>query len=588
MKFDAVQRAMGEVILAGEHIVPRYQRPYAWDDENATDLWRDLKGRTVESHFLGNMVVHQSGPDQWDVVDGQQRLTTILIALRAVKDVYEEVGQSGRASGLSVYIQRVDLSGEQTFRLQYRTESGYLHLSLFTEPGDVIREKSPSSEAERAQYSAYSIFRQKITEEMAERDDEPLATLDEIRDRFLKATVVYVRVGDRQSAFRIFETLNDRGKSLNQVDLVKNQVISAIPPSAGGEEESLWAEIVRNIESSSWSKVGAEDFLGYFWNSTCRQADNEIVAVSRIRRSVDGYMATHLSPEEPARDFIRIFSQTAEIFQHFDECLASPNGKHWKDVVPESNWRPDKFEEIDKVLYGCLVASSNLPLPLLFSLLRNYIFGPDSVVSKLNLIDFLRSIENLQFRWSISQKASTSTIRKAYRKAAYAVDCAKTKEDVIRALRSFKRDANSLMPTDPQFRAGLEKLAYFNQRPQDVYRIRWILERIEDYWGGSRLPRDRSMTLEHIEPQGARSIHTRQNFWVGRLGNLTLLPSDVNSMLPNDFQGKSAVLVKWVNDKDSVLVDQMGESSWGNKAAGRRMKELLDVAVRVWPKAMRI
>ncbi|WP_081761765.1 DUF262 domain-containing protein [Saccharomonospora piscinae] len=588
MDFDAVQRTVGEIILTGEHIVPRYQRPYAWDEENALDLWNDLKYSANDVHFLGNMVVHPSGGDRWDVVDGQQRLTTVLIAIRAIKDTYEQIGASGRAQGLLNYLQRVDLSGNQVFRLQHRTESGFLQLKLFTEPEHAIREAKPRSDSDRAQYAAYEIFTKGINQELSERSESDVEIIDAIRDRFLRASVVYVRVDDRQNAFRIFETLNDRGKSLNQVDLVKNQVISSIPSTAAKDEERLWEDSVNLIEASNWSKVRTEDFLGYVWNSTSYQPDNEIVAINRIRRSVDAFMRSMGTQAEGAREFVRLFHQTAEIFKEFDNCLASPNGKHWVELVPADRWRNDRYADIDRALYGCLVPQSNLPLNLLFSLLRNYIHGSGGLISKACLVEFLSAVETLQFRWSISQRPSTSTIRRAYRRAAYAVDSAGSANDVAAALRVFKRDANSLMPTDAQFKEGLKKLTYFTQRPQDVHRVRRALERIEEYWGASKIPANQPMTLEHIESQGGKSINSRQNFWIGKLGNLMILPMKVNSSLPSEFLGKAPTLRDWANDKDHILQAAISGGQWDNATANRRMEMILEAAISVWPKEIAI
>lgn len=584
MDFDATQRTIAEVIRTGDHWVPRYQRDYAWEEENVQDLWDDLKISSDDQYFIGNMVVHENGPASWDLVDGQQRLTTVLIALAAIRDKYQDSGEAGRANGLAEYIQQTNLSGETTFRLRARSGSNFLQKRILSNSGTRILAQPPTSDAEKAQMAAYEIFRNRIQSELEGSGVNSAIMLDAIRDRFLTATVIYVRAGDKKNAFRVFETLNDRGKSLRQVDLVKNQVISAIPSSGTGEEESLWEQSISAIESTSWSKVDAEDFLGYFWNSTSWQPDDEIVAVTRIRRSVDRALTGYPSPDDGARDFIRVFHQTAVIFKEFDRCLAAPNGKHWKEVVDNGRYRKDVFEEIDLALYGCLVPTSNLPLNVLFALLRSYAFNSEKIMSKSILLKFLQAIEVLQFRWSISKKPSTSTIRRAYRKAAFAVDGAKTPRDFEAAYSSFISDASRLVPTDAQFKDGLKSLTYFDQKPADIFRLRHVLETIERFWGNSRLPRNKEMTLEHIEPQGGRSISTPQNFWVGKLGNLTLIPGEVNSWLPAAFDLKSNELSKWVNSKDLVLHRQLNQSNWSNSVANERMEQLLDIATRVWPK----
>ncbi|MCG7432877.1 DUF262 domain-containing HNH endonuclease family protein [Kocuria indica] len=586
MDFDATQRTLAEVIRTGDHIIPRYQRDYAWEEENVQDLWDDLRLNGELGYFIGNMVVHSSGPEQWDLVDGQQRLTTILIAIIAIKDAYDKIGEHGRSEGLTEYIQQKNLSGEITFRLRQRKESGYLQLSILSKPEFRILDRKPESGADRSQYAAYILIKKLIDEEISSSSESPTVTIDAIRDRFLRATVVYVRVGDKKNAFRIFETLNDRGRSLRQIDLVKNQIISTIPDNASQEEERVWTEIIRLVETVTWSKVDAEDFLGYFWNSTAKQENDEIVAVARVRRSVERHIQSLPDAESAAREFIKVLHQTASIFKEFDACLSSPNGKHWQDIVPGTRWRKDVFEEIDSALYGCLVPGSNLPLNTLFALLRSYIYPSSSPISKNLLVDFLTAIETLQFRWSISKRPSTSSIRRAYRRAAYAVDKADSMAAYRSAYHTFKMDAEKLMPTDPQFKDGLRGMTYFAQKPADVHRLRRTLEKIEDYWGSSKLPRNQDMTLEHIEPQGGRSINSRQNFWIGKLGNIMLLPGKVNSALPSSFNEKSIELSRWANPQDVVLLQQIERAEWGNSSANDRMEALLDVAVDVWPRKM--
>lgn len=588
MEFDATQLTLGEVIKTGDHVIPRYQRSYAWEEENIRDLWNDLANSETGDYFLGNMVVHTSGgTDARDLVDGQQRLTTMLIAIRAIQSAYEKIEEQGRAEGLAEFIKKKDLSGEITFRLRNRGTPGFLQVEILSNEHSRILNSQPRSEAEKALHTAYGIITDLIDNELENSSRPRVEALDNIRDRFLNATVIYVRASDKRNAFRVFETLNDRGKSLRQIDLVKNQVISAITADGTHEEETTWNQCIELVESTSWTKVGAEDFLGYFWNSTGHTPDDEIVSVTRIRRSVDNYMQSHASHEESAREFIREFHRTSQIFKEFDSCLHAPTGNHWQSIVPEGRWNLNAFRSIDSHLYGCLVPGSNLPLNLLFALFRAYIHPHRRrPISRKLLCEFLTAIERLQFRWSIAKRPSTSTIRRAYRRAAFAVDNANSRNDFRDALSAFRSSAARLMPTDVQFKDGLKSLTYFSQKPADVHRVRHTLERIEQFWGDSRLPRTGQMTLEHIKPQGNYSVNSRTNFWLGKLGNLMLLPGEINSSLPESFEDKSEVLANWVNPHDLKLKQQIRVKEWGNPEANDRMERLLDVALEVWPREL--
>jgi len=78
-----------ESLLAGAYFhIPRFQRPYSWDEDNLGDFWNDVIVNKSDDYFIGSMVVYKKDKQQFGVVDGQQRLTTITILLCVIRDYF--------------------------------------------------------------------------------------------------------------------------------------------------------------------------------------------------------------------------------------------------------------------------------------------------------------------------------------------------------------------------------------------------------------------------------------------------------------------------------------------------------------------
>ena len=78
-----------ESLLDGSYFhIPRFQRPYSWDDDNIMEFWNDVVVNKSPEYFIGSMVVYKKAKQQFGVVDGQQRLTTITILLCVIRDCF--------------------------------------------------------------------------------------------------------------------------------------------------------------------------------------------------------------------------------------------------------------------------------------------------------------------------------------------------------------------------------------------------------------------------------------------------------------------------------------------------------------------
>jgi uncharacterized protein with ParB-like and HNH nuclease domain len=91
---------IGKLLKNSRFAVPSHQRPYAWQEEQVRELYRDItdaKNRTTEEYFLGTIVLANAPEGRQSIIDGQQRLVTVSVLIAAIRDYFANDGQTQRA-----------------------------------------------------------------------------------------------------------------------------------------------------------------------------------------------------------------------------------------------------------------------------------------------------------------------------------------------------------------------------------------------------------------------------------------------------------------------------------------------------------
>jgi hypothetical protein len=202
--------------------VPEYQRPFLWDDDNLTDLVDDLmEAPRDREYFLGTLVLHNLEGSDYDIVDGQQRLTALCILLACLRDcdaldadpsfrseIHEKVVQPARALDGIPAKNRVQVRDQAIFNAMIATVGG--SKAEAAAPAVV-------SASEERYVLARDIFRDKVDG----------LSIDEIREfaSFLsqRCVMIYLATTSFEDAFRLFTIVNDRGKQLRRIDVLKAQ-----------------------------------------------------------------------------------------------------------------------------------------------------------------------------------------------------------------------------------------------------------------------------------------------------------------------------------------------------------------------------
>jgi hypothetical protein len=247
--------ALGELFSSPYFFrIPEYQRPFSWDAEHFDDLISDLTSANPnEQYFLGTLVLHKvDDQGNHDVIDGQQRLTSLLTLFSCVRDLIEDKDLKEEFGGyiLQKAMKSKDIPGKE--RLEVKDHEIFAKL-VVAESGTLsCPPQNGLPEPEWRYVEAVQIFREDLVG-MSQDDLETFA-------KFLvqRCVVIFLSTTSFQDAFRLFTIVNDRGKQLRRIDILKAQNID---PSIIGSQTSRvalshkWEEYENDLGSDTFESI---------------------------------------------------------------------------------------------------------------------------------------------------------------------------------------------------------------------------------------------------------------------------------------------------------------------------------------------
>ncbi len=534
--------------------IPKYQRPYSWGVEQATELIDDLLASISGSHpvdelepyFLGNVVLikDKDKPDA-EVVDGQQRLTTLTILLAALAEALP--GNAGR-NVRSFLLQEANLIAgtEATFRLRLRERDADFFRQYIQEPSSLDRiaalEKAQLSDARRNIQANALALRTKLK---AEGDDR----LQRLAMFLIQRTfLVVVSTPDLYSAYRIFSVLNERGLDLTPSDIFKARVLGNTPEAKEDEYTNIWEE---------WEEtLGRESFADLF--SHIRMLYARAKQRETIIREFDSLVFPKVPPGTGFVDNILV--PYAAAFEQVVKCdYVSTN--HASQVNDLLRWM-SRLDNADWV-------------PPAISWLAKH--GED----EQSVLRFLTYLERL---------AASLFIRRI---------------DINRRLERYGRLLRAIDSGDDVFALDsvlqLSRTEAYDTREAldgDLYlatKVRlYVLLRLDSALSSGGATYDYpTLSIEHVLPQtpeygsiwSSTFSLTDQEMWVHRLANLVLLTRRKNSQASNyDFEDKKKLYFMGPGGTSPfVLTTQaLNSSQWTPDVLTARQTVLLDKLAEVW------
>jgi uncharacterized protein with ParB-like and HNH nuclease domain len=505
-------------VFQGFYSVPDYQREYVWQSEQVEQLLTDIHGelngtdpKNAPEYFIGSIVVCPGKDEVFDLIDGQQRMTTLFLALCAIRDRFNALGESAPGALASqIATTSSDAHGRDVFRyrldLQYE-DSGTVLLGIADQKKDPADGKSTRSIGNIL--NAYDSITAFLTQHFGDKTDD----LRIFYGYFInKVKLIRIQTEDVAKALKIFETINDRGVGLDSMDLLKNLLFMKSDPDEFEALKKEWKELQDTIFEAGEKPLR---FLRYFIFSRYSVEalrEDEIYGWFSKNQKVCGYA-------EDSLKFARELLDAAKAYGHFlNGC--DPTGRQ----------RP----ELQSLQFlGGSAARQHLILLLAGRHLQ------DSLFSQL-----VQEVENLFFVY-VASRENTRDFERSFAKWAPELRAVNTPQELQKFLQQ------NIEPSKAAISGRFDDA--FKRMTSDelqVYRLRYILAKLNQYveinaYGeteGTRWLKHyvaSEFQIEHIQPTNPCPEATDEFGQaldpgiINRLGNLVLVEKPINASLGN-------------------------------------------------------
>jgi uncharacterized protein with ParB-like and HNH nuclease domain len=543
--------------------VPKFQRDYSWSEENWEDLWYDILELDSQEnpHYMGSLVLQTTEKDdEFIIVDGQQRITTLSILAVAVKGVLQ-----------NFIDQKIDVekNQERVAKLE-RTFIGEKTLSnLFYSPklflnannnnffqAHILKLKPPIvyaklRDSEKLLYDAYKYFFEKLKIKFKNDNGEQISKLLE-KIVTKKLVFIQISVDDNLSAYTVFETLNARGVELTTTDLLKNYFFSIatneLPESEIAILEEDWKTIVDTVGLKKFPV-----FLRYYLN-----AKKPLVRKERLFKEIK----KDIKNGQEVFDLIRNLKKTAYLY---DAIKNSKNNNFWH------NFKFNNQKEIQQVLEELNLFAVSQPIPLLFSVYKKI---PE------HFAKILKICVVISFRYNVIAGMNPNELERVYNQVAMGIyqGNLKSPQEIFKVLQS-------IYINDQNFENSFAtKIITTNGRNKKL--VKYILTKIENQIAETDYDfNEANFIIEHVLPENyneeweeifGKAIEEH----VYRLGNYALLEEGKNQDCARKSFAEKREIYKI--SKYKLTSTNLNYDEWNALTIDRYQEKLAKYAKAVW------
>lgn len=538
-------------------IIPVYQRNYSWQTQQCSQLFNDLKRLIQEpekKHFFGSIVsakMENGRKEDYFIIDGQQRLTTLSILLIAIVNLIRD----GLVKADNPQLQ--DRIRDEHLVDKYNPDSRKMRLKPIQDDChafDILFDNDSEFILSSNVTSNYLFFRDHISQEQV--------SVDALYDAIGRLEIIDIFLDKDDNPQLIFESLNSTGLALEEGDKIRNYILMSLPP------------------------MTQEEFYKQYWHKI--EKKTEVDGKFYVSDFIRSYLTLKLSRTIVIRNLYFDFKLYAE---SFDREILLKDLLYYAEIYQEILNPSKNLGELQENLIRLDQLDLTVIHPYLLSVLDNW---KKNQLPKGAVKDILNTIESYLFRRLIVGYPS-NTLNKIF--ATLARDIEKRLENVVDYGDVLKyilliKEQNSKFPTDEEFSESLANrdIYAFNSRNKH-----YLFSRFEN--GNSREQvnvierlKNGDYTIEHIMPQtlsvewkkalGNHSLEIHKR-WVHTLANLTL--TGYNSKYSNLPFIEKLRMENGFKDSNLRLNHFVSECvNWTEDELEKRQNILITDALRLW------
>ncbi|WP_416768877.1 DUF262 domain-containing protein [Sulfurimonas sp. ST-25] len=576
-----------------QFIIPAYQRRYAWKEAQTEALFDDIDLlQDNDSHLFGMLVFHtnffQGGLNKPELVDGQQRITTLSILLMSIRKRFVELGKDDKAQEITKML---------TSKGYDDVEQNKVILGDLDNPDYIHLVKDKNFEQMKNENLKYAY--QNFNEWLSDYDSEKL-------NRFYYklinvAVVIRLDIGMAKDAFKLFETINNRGLRLSATDLIKNFIFghsAQLGDDVLDDIKEKWTEIITNLDG-----IDTDDFLRQYM---CMQLTRKI-SFTYLVEEFKKYYFSHVKDSDKMVEFA-----------YYGDHGAEPDETVEEDDETEKEKGTNK-KVINKIPVGDFVdqikASSRVYKKIVnrtFDDIRinRHLYNLERILSMPSYI-FLMNL--LGREYSDSQKVAVLKTIETFMLRRHICEARTGEHDDIFAKLNRIFDEDTEITVEEQVKNKLEphlpadslfKANFPTQKFKGKLRARakYILEQLEYEMSGNTgeftISSSSEVHLEHIIPETINTKKSKNEFgdwevylgqdannlhqqYVHLIGNMTLLAGSLNIIASNNPYADKQESYR----KSNIQLTQELANNYQNfkfDEVESRGKKLADRALHIW------
>ncbi|UTW49824.1 DUF262 domain-containing protein [Bacterioplanoides sp. SCSIO 12839] len=571
--------------------VPANQRLYRWGENQWKKLWDDLlttleedfeetgseliSSQKAVGHFLGAVVLIGKDSchpgDRWAIIDGQQRLTTLTILASCLSQFLDVISETRTRKRLDVVLSEIFLSSSANYeprvKLNRDDEFYYKSINENLEWEGKLKywesEFNGNSEVQSNVKDCFFYFYNQIKSFVDGEEDKSTYVSSLIDALSQNMYLLQVKAENTELAYRLFETLNERGLGLTQADLIRNKLIEYAAEDGPQKEEKVvmkWGELLDSYEDQSQAMLELPQLIQFSYSSRYEMVKKDKI-FEKVSRGLDEGRFNSI-------ELISQFSKDAFLWSSF----LQGNLSRWTSKMSFSQ----------SAILGPVWKEHCTPF--LISVMDKY--EEDTALVERSFM----LLENYLFREGVVNKKTVSALQGDLTKLS----------KLVRADVDFS-DVEEFFKKQSPDNVFVENFKTYS--PRNTKQAFYVIYKIEQYnledVGFSPDPQSIAQHLEHIMPKkpGADwdGIDQYEEFssYLNRLGNLMILEGDINRSVKNKALSDKITSNGTKGYADSGLTlpkeliskrnDWYHSGIWGFESINERQKYLAEkYALSVW------